>query len=301
VETSVERALDITRPFPDNSNLAGDIGRTAEAVLDQHYVFASWPIQELWDPGLVSRFAAGTDGLVAADYAPSVALSVTRPVSSNPLSVIVPTAVRVTAGRTLTRRADAVSGSHEVSVDASFAAPNVFGRLGTRPVFGFYDTDEILTNVAAGFDITPAGASRVEIDVEQQTQLLWLGGRSLEIVTSVAGGRETTADSAEADLQTRSVWTYAWSRGAPLLAGIERLAGPDGQTPMLDHSEALTVESRWVGTRSQHLTVTHTSVLRLDERGSISVHGGLGIGVVARDSPVVETGIRLGLEGSLRF
>jgi hypothetical protein len=182
-----------------------------------------------------------------------------------------------------------------VTSEVSLTAPNVLGRLGSSPFFGFYDTDEFITSAAATFRMQEDGQASIEIDLDQVTRLFWLSGESMTISTTVA------ADS-DGGIRATIEGEYLWARPATVLSRFDRVADLATDDATFDHAESVQLAGAWSDTASQTATIKHSTRLTITDRGSVSLYGGFGIGSTQKDDAVIFlTGIQLGIEGKLQF
>ena len=259
--------------------------------------YALWPIAELLSETYPSDTADLTDGLIEASYRPQIGLEYRRRVSSSPWSLIAPSTARLSAARPAMREEDSASSIYEIRADALAVAPNLFGRLGSHPVVGFYDTDEFQT----GLRVTARGGDGASwtsrIGVDQTIRLAWVDNRTLRLenVLSVAVPSENSAS-----LTSRLIW----KRRLPGVSQIPiplpaRLKGLDPATEIettveIDYSQGTT------STLISRLERSRTLVF--GRRGSIRLHGGLGAGTRETDGEhELLFGVRAGLEGRLEL
>jgi hypothetical protein len=295
-------ALRTTRT-PGSARFAEDLAQAGALVRAQQYAFFGVPLAELGGSAPLPEFTAATAGLPEARYAPFAGITVTRSIESRILSLLVPVSAEVRAERLLLRQQDSVTDTPGVRTDLSFVAPNLFGRLGTRPLFGFYDTDQYVTNLVTTVSRDTTDLVRVELDVDQETRLLWLDGHAVELLHSVqatfgpaAVAAETTVVDADATL------AFEW-RSPPLaLDGRPRLAALLGADAQVDHRESLRLRLKPIDGELFTAVLGHESVLSFDERGAITLHAGVGIGTSQPGGIRLLLGaLEAGIEGTLRF
>ncbi|MEE8440579.1 MAG: hypothetical protein V3S41_02565 [Spirochaetia bacterium] len=296
VTPSAGRAVTLHSRADHAPSFSADVSAAAAVLGMQTYLIAAWPVWELWDPRTATAFAGATTTFDTAQYLPSVAVEISRPIRSSPWSLVVPTNARVSASRELSRREDAVSEIRSVTTEISLTAPNVLGRLGSSPTFDFYDTDELITSAAATVRTEESGRTSVEIDVDQIARLFWLSGESLTINTAVA------ATGSGAEIRASIEGEFLWTRPAAVLSRFDRTAPLATDGASFDHTESIEVVGTWSNTASQIVTVKHATRLTLSDRGSVSLYGGFGIGSTQQeDTGIFFTGLQLGIGGKLQF
>jgi len=269
----------------------GDDALTSARLLREHpLLFAYWPGEAIVSSRYPSRSEELTAGLLAAAYRPVASVEFTRRISSSPWSLLLPTSAGASLARPAEREQDAFASRYEAGVDATFVAPNLFGRLGSAPLFRFYDTDEFQSSVAVEW--TDDGAQReTEVSYDGRVRLLWNLGASLSsqaVVTTLLGG----------DCDTRAAASLVWTRpvdGVPLPGRLESSVRSRERTTTLEIDYTARADSSIYG------RLVHESALAIGDGGTIRVHGGLGLGSErVGDERFGLAGLRVGVEGELR-
>ncbi|MFW5849574.1 MAG: hypothetical protein ACOCXN_07350, partial [Spirochaetota bacterium] len=296
VTLSLGRSGRVVEPASPRSGVAPEIGAVTALHAAHPVSVAMWPFWELADPDYPGRAASLTSGLVSARYRPEIALSVRRAIRSSPWSLLVPATTRLTLARPTERDRDAAHSEYAIVTEAFFVAPNLFGRLGTTPLFPFYDSDEYQTSArveVSGGDDAPW---ETQIGVDAEARLIWGSGHSLRVentlTTAFPSEDETTVTSTVAYLSERPVQALSWLPLPPLLGEAE-------QTFTLESS----LEFEYDAASERALgRLRHAATIHFEERGSIRLHGGVGLGVRgSAQSRETLLGLQLGIEGELRL
>jgi hypothetical protein len=190
-----------------------------------------------------------------------------------------------------------VRTGREIVTDAFFIAPNVFGRLGSNPVFGFYDTDEYQASVRVALSSDEATPWRADLGIDHDVRLIWMDGRSIRLESTFTGtfpsGDDTSVTSRLAYVTEAPTMRFGWLPVPVVLDSGDRT---------LARETALVVEYD-AGARSRLLgRVEHSSELIFGNNGSLRIFGGGGIGHQESDGRgELLLGVRIGIEGELRL
>ncbi len=295
--TGLSREIELTATGQPASTPAEDVARASSLLVEYPLFFEFFPVVDLASPRYITESASLTEGLLAATYRPTVSAELRRRITSSPWSLLIPTALRVSLARPAQRIDDAASTSYEASLDAAFIAPNLFGRLGTSPLFDFYDTDEYQSSVSITTGGGDEAAWDTEIDLDQRVRILWTSRGSLVLENTLSTG---LAPESETRLATGLAWKRPGDRNeSGRLPLPPRLAQLD-QT--LEHISRIEFDYRSQVDTAIFGRLRHESVLRLGEGGSIRAHGAVGVGTErAGDSRSVMLGVQIGIEGRLRL
>ncbi|MFW6291846.1 MAG: hypothetical protein ACOC7V_05905, partial [Spirochaetota bacterium] len=274
-----------------------DVAASAAMVADHPLVAAFVPFAELLADDYPDRVAGLREGLISARYRPSVTLEASRRITSSPWSLVVPTGVELSAARPAQRDLDAATSVYELSARSLFVAPNLFGRLGVRPLVSFYDSDEFQARARVELTGGDGAPWTSEIGVDQTTRLIWTDNRSVELETNATtvvpddGSTQVTARLAH----VRSLPTERF--GGPPLPRV--LTEADRR---IEHETSLTIEYDQTPGDRIVARVEHRTSLRFDDTGEIRLHGGFGAGTQTfAGEPGTLLGVRAGIEGRLRL
>jgi len=272
-----------------------ELGEISQLIGSTPVWYATAPLYELVDPNLPGDFVNATAGLESATYRPAVSLAVDRSIASRPLGLVLPVSLDIEFARPLTRELDSVAGHHEIVSRATFAAPNLFGKLGVRPLFGWYDTDEYVTSVSAR--LVRSQSWTTELDLDQRIRFLWQDGRSLVVRTAAAGvfsGGVTGTVSTEA--------TYSHTSPADRILAWERFAAIADGGAEFRHSESLYLSGSYQPEMQLTARYRHETILAVHDHGEIGLYAGAGIGVETVEAlTLFLTGFELGIHGRLQL
>jgi hypothetical protein len=277
---------DGTKPYP---------WETIEAVANDWstypFAFAAVPGSELFDNGLQAQFAELSDGLDYARYAPEVGAVVSRSIVSSPWSLVVPVVLEAVAARPLTREFDAVSSKRTLELSGQFIAPNLFGRLGSTPLFSFYDTDEYQTRVNALFERAQATGLQTTIRIDQKTELFWGTTRSVSAITEL-----TLTETDEWERELSLLLSYNWQSGYD---GVESRVLPEQGTFL--HTESAEIRLERTQREQSSILFRHSTAATLGENGVFSLFAGVGFSRVREPGDYWILGAEAGLELALTY
>ncbi len=297
VEISARREASIETEGAPRPTPADDLAAAAELVADYPLVVAFVPLAELFADDYPARSADLSRGLLASRYRPQLSVRARRGITSSPWSLLVPTGVELSAARPARRDLDAATSSYELSARALLVAPNLFGRLGVRPLFGFYDSDEFQSRARVEVTGGDGAPWTTEIGIDQSTRLIWTDDRSLEletVATTVVPDDGTTQLTIRlAHLRSRPTERFAGAFLPRVLAEADRT---------IEHESSLTVEYDQTPGDRLLARLEHATSLRFGEAGTIRLHGGFGAGTQTfAGKPGTLVGLRVGIEGRLRL
>jgi hypothetical protein len=296
------RTLSIRESRTPADSIGEEWSAIGRALGDASTWYSAMPGYELFDPGLPASFAAATTGLSDATYTPAVSLGVTRSISSAPISLVLPTTMTIELSRPNTRSLDTVTSRHELSTRLTYVAPNLFGSLGVHPLFGWYDTDEYVTNFSVRTTVE-SGVWRTELDVDQQSRFLWRDGRNVTVRTTAA---TAFGDATTGDVTAEGI--YHWESPADRLFEWKPLSRFADSGALFRHDESVVITAGFDSTDANGAwsrytgRLRHDSALALPGSGEIRLYGGIGLGV-ERDSgfSLFLLGGELGIEVDLRL
>jgi hypothetical protein len=132
-----------------------DGGKFFECVKDSFYAWKVFPGYSLFAPELADAVNEGLDNSPSANLAVYTAFTdhfsanLVLPAIYNLASFIVPSKAALRFERVLERKLDTRTDMLNISGSLGFSSINMFGKLGYRPLFNFYQTDEYSHSVEA--------------------------------------------------------------------------------------------------------------------------------------------------------
>jgi hypothetical protein len=305
---SVEIPFEVGR----NSQVTVSMSRTGVVLTDSHpaatatdqygelvrvpaslpIAFLHAPVYELIDPEFDTRFASHSAGSTLARYEPAMELAFRSPPRSSLFSLIIPSSASIAVRRTGNRVADAVRSAYSGELQTTFVSINQFGRMGIVPLFRFYDSDEFQTRLLVATDESTDNTWQHELQIDQQTLLLWNNGNRLESVFTLdlAFGRQSTHT-------LLATIEYDWrshERGRPA-------AGLIPSDVAIRQRERITAQVENGARSISSLGLFHETLFEIDENSSVSVFAGLSTGRVFAPTEALLVGFEAGVSGSLRF
>ncbi|HUX13032.1 MAG TPA: hypothetical protein VMW87_08370 [Spirochaetia bacterium] len=285
-----------------------DIAYYGRSISDQSYLFAAAPFYDLFSQPLAATFASESTGYAYALYEPGTSLQISRSIGSNWADLIVPNRVQVSVSRDLTRQADSVTDGNSVDIGLTYAAINLFGRLGAYPLFRFYRSEEITSSI----DLKLQTATT-------QTGLYWSLYHLLSTTVRVTEEDSLSLDnqftvSAQPETAYSDTGTAAfnWRTHPTAIFGIKKISDALASGAYVAHREAASIV--WnqtptvLGLTQSGLTLTleHDSGLHIPKMGEVSVFGKFGFGLTPystspSDGQIVSVGLQIGIKGQLQF
>ncbi|MBQ9238213.1 MAG: DNA polymerase IV [Treponema sp.] len=209
---------------PQGGNYTDDATRLAAAIRRRPWFFTAFPFYDLISAKLAAAVLSATDGdtgeNTSLSYSTLYSASWRRPPASPFIDLFVPSGMTLSLSRDI-RTALTVSDSYQLKLTAQFAAYDLFGSTGTRPVFKWYEQDEYISSFSIGM--------KIPRNVPKNTFLTFSGyvqtNFYLPSTGVLQGGAEATADT-EKNWNTRLslVWkrTSALNLAAALIAALSK-------------------------------------------------------------------------------
>lgn len=300
------RTLTLTDTIP-GAGFLDDLGSAGSLIAGQRLLYGAIPLWELFDPSLAAVFSLDTEELDSAHYGPDISLAMTRPISSDPWSLLIPTAASLSFSRRADRNADALRGETTFATRASFIAPNLFGRLGVLPVFDFYDSDEFISAALLSLTVGEGGMPvAVDGQLDLQQRYFWINQAKLDVDASIhATVEQTVTEGYRTAIQLTTNGDVVWESRLHELPFLTEMLPADTQLD-LEHTETINIvtDATAIGnpTATWSLTVVgrHTTELIIPDTGSIRVYAGLGAGGSrGQSSSSFYFGASFGIEGQI--
>jgi hypothetical protein len=307
---NIQGRLRSQRDISRSMNLAGDnigddMAQYGESLSDTSPLWREIPIYALFNSNLDSSMdsAVSNSGAQALDtmrFHEVLALNLLFPERYDALSLIVPVSHFTQLDRTMEQRMDTRLDVLTVSSGFGFTSTNLFGAMGTHPVFDFYRNDELRHSIT-GIISFPRGEEALwRIQAEQNILLFGFKGAELGIQNTytVNGGSASGWVDSFALLWTvpreQTLLSGLYSKGMEKMAGnshfpsLAELAKTDYERFfreslefVLDHSGEYSVYSFFLG---------HESVVRII--GSLTLTGFAKLGL-ERDEAAEATSLLL--------
>ena len=292
----------------------GDAGERAaddaEAFLaSQAEALSLWsqaPFAALASPAAGEAFGLAAAGSTSASFEDGIELAVDRGSAMGISSLFVPSLAKIGIRRNLTTRLDTASDALKYDLSLSFAAVNLFGKLGSSGVFDFYRSDEF--NHSASVAITTAKNEALEwtASLRQQAAFFGTGTSSLDLSNSVAFGSSAWSEGLIIGWKAThpksflsAVYSLA-SKGVSGASGSPALASLAKAEPKTERRESLELSVSDSSALTWKCAARHESIVRVDGRLSLSAFADLGISGGDRDAPVVAA-LSLGTSLALSF
>jgi hypothetical protein len=217
---------------------AGDVSQYGQSLSAAAPLWRRIPVFALFDPDLaeamdktLSNYGRNADN---ARFNEVLALSLFFPERYDWLSLVLPVSFLTQLDRTMDQRMDTRLDVFTISSVLGFSSINLFGAMGSLPVFRFYQSDELSHSLAGMISIPRSEDPRWRIQAEQTVNFSGFKGAELGLNNALTVSSTGWADS------FTLLWTIPAER--TLLAvfyhwGIKKIAG-SGYFPAIDELAA---------------------------------------------------------------
>ena len=168
--------------------LGDDLVHYGQSLSETSPLWKNVPVFALFNTGLGSDMENTRSNFIHKNLKPEnirfhelIALNLVFPERYDAFSLIVPVSHYIQFDRTMEQRMDTLLDVHTISSGFGFSSINLFGSMGTNPVFKFYRNDE-LRHAITGIVSIPAGENPIwRIQAEQNLRLFGFNGAELDI------------------------------------------------------------------------------------------------------------------------
>ncbi|MDR2144581.1 MAG: hypothetical protein LBP29_09450, partial [Treponema sp.] len=184
-------------------DLGEDLEQYGSDLSSSHPFWFSVPLYSIFDSRLENRLDETIGNYPAPEKTESthwneaLSLNLLFPERYDPLSLVVPVGLSSRIDRTLEQRLDTRLDVFTFSPTLNFSGINLFGSMGTAPLFRFYRNDEIRHSVSGVFSFPKTEEPVWRIQAEQNLGFFGFKGAELEIrnviTTSPTGWIESMA------------------------------------------------------------------------------------------------------------
>jgi hypothetical protein len=302
------RALALTTAESAGPAFAAEASSFGAAILGQGYLLTGIPFVEIFADPSAEVLALWPPGLREGAYAPAATLLFQRTYGSVPRDLLVPSLVEVSVGRAIDRTADLARSALYVRPRIVNRALNLFGKLGSVPLFPLFRTDEYSLGVSGSLEQEAGQPLQLALlSVEGSAMLSGFKGEELTIVETLR--REENDDAAQAPLaqlasetQLLYDWTFRPAQGVPL----KLLPAQVTREASFAHRESAVLTVRWQDAGAFHpfnLTLGHATSLVFPEHGYLKASAGMGMDLesLADGSFAFRIAVKLGVEAKLTF
>ncbi len=145
IEPEYKKFSTIENPLETDINFYSDTVESFSAIGSQNYYFTAVPVWEIFYPDFAEQFFAQSGSDSRTGYNPEMSFTVSRTIGSEPLDIIIPSALSIKVSRDLKREYDSTTDTVSINMETRSTALNVFGNLGTSSITDLYQTEEITT------------------------------------------------------------------------------------------------------------------------------------------------------------
>ncbi len=272
ITPSYSRLLKMSTEPSEDLFFTTDFMEAADNTLSQGYYFLSIPFYELFDQD-VTIFSTDSAGFTEAEYNPAFSLEVSRPSGNRVLDIFIPALVRLTADRSVKRQWDTLTDVKTYSLDLSSSVFNLFGQLGSKPLFSWYKTEEISSKTGVSVSIPSDSDAEFSTRWGQYLNFILSKDHSLSI--------ESDFNVTWLSLQVDGAVIASYSRKDPLEKGIKiPVIDPEGEAqPELTNAEKAVLKYSYTKDTAKSifsLSFNHGTDLAIGEKGTLSFNLGIG-------------------------
>ena len=293
------RGYSNTSPLSGDGTYGEDIRRYFHEISTSRHIYSLIPFLELFYPKSAVLFLESTEGLLSAEYSPSMFLELTRPYGSFLYDVFVPSLISFTLQRDLTREEAGPLDSTLYDITLRSTALNLFGQFGAYSLTDFYKTDEFNTSISWALDHDNFEKTN-GISLVVQHLLLFFGRNDVEFKMDNRFSR--TWDISTGFSENISV-SYTWRNRKDLGFTIPEYFPVLSDSPFFQHTEGL--ELMIEGSKQEDKTsgfsllLSHSTSLVLPDAGDLRAL--LSLGFDKASSAPFLLGIQGGLEAHFSF
>jgi hypothetical protein len=170
-------------------SIEDDIALYGESLADSSALWLSIPVYAIFDPHLESVL----DSTVRQDadntlFKEILALSLQFPERYDPLSLLIPVSFLTQVDRSLEQRLDTKLDVLTLSSSLGFSGTNLFGAMGSTPLFKMYRNDEFRHSLAGIFSFPRSEDPLWRLQAEQNMGFFGFEGAILEAVNTITVG-----------------------------------------------------------------------------------------------------------------
>jgi hypothetical protein len=195
----IRGALRSERTFRRSENdygkdLGEDIERYGSGFSASSPLWSSVPIYSIFDPALennldktIANYAV-PEKIENTHWNEALSLNLFFPERYDPFSLIIPVSLSSQIDRTLEQRLDTRLDVVTFSPTLNFSGINLFGAMGTTPIFYFYRNDEFRHSIAGVFSFPKSEDPVWRLQAEQDLRFFGAEGAELEIRNTFTTG-----------------------------------------------------------------------------------------------------------------
>ena len=304
-----KKQLNITDTTNTNNNFFTDTSESIMNIGTQNYYFKGIPFWEILYPEFASVFYEETIKQTHAEYTPNFSIGFSRLAGSRIKDIFIPTGIDLNLYRNLNRDFDSLTDSLNINFETRATALNIFGRLGTTPIFNWYQTEEITNFLALGGEFRSYETELFKDPVFSLNYSLYLNF-SLSKKDSIDFQSSHNWEWAPSKWNSSSSGSYNWQiiPEKVIIIPIFYDEKKDDK-PYFEHKEKLTLSTNMDFEQKENsftLTVNHSTDLLFTDKGNISIFAGIGfdqksITISDITSEYYLIGIEAGISAMLTF
>ncbi|RKX85417.1 MAG: hypothetical protein DRP58_05880, partial [Spirochaetes bacterium] len=264
---------------PDtDTNFITDISESAQNITSQKY-YTGIPIWEIFYPDFGIQFKNLSVNEKNAEYIPQLSLDFSRLSGSNPVDLVIPSTLNIGILRNLKRDFDSVTDALKINIETRSTALNLFGNLGTKPLFKWYQTEEITNILAVEGEFKSYMTELLNDPVFSLNYSLYLNfSLSQKNSIEIQSNHNLTYDPFI--LNSSSSGSYNWQVIPDNMIQIPLFHEEDSNNkPYFEHKEKVTISTLSnfnLKNNSFTITMNHSTDLIFTDKGNISIFAGFG-------------------------
>jgi hypothetical protein len=271
-----KKPISITDTTTNNNNFLTDTGESIQNIGSQLYYFSGFPIWEILFPDSGVQFTNSTANRKNAEYSPEFSLEFLKTSGSDTLDIFIPSSVNFILSRTLNRDFDSVTDSLAVNLKTKATALNIFGKLGTTPIFTWYQTEEITSVFAITGEYRSYMSEIFKDPLFTMNYSLYLNF-SLDKVSSLSFETNHSLVWLPVNWYSSTSASYKWVYTPEKVLNIPLLGEEENSS--FEHNEKITLSTDLKTNQNEFIytvTADHITKLILSDKGNISAFAGLG-------------------------
>ncbi len=278
-----------------------ECGSYAGIIGSQAYLLTAIPYAELFQAGIADLAPAWADASKAS-YEPKATFSIQRGYGSRLWDLFVPSSVDVSMARRAKKDGNLSSTELTIAPRLANHALNLFGQLGSTPLFSFARTDEYGLSMAASIVSGDLSTFRLEgMTVDLYASLEGFNEDSLTLTHSFQWAQEESVNMSDTT-RLELDWTFRPKGGLQIPLLSKELA----ESAFLSNGEAVEAVFRYTDASAYHActaVLEHSTSLVFPKNGSIKAKARLGYDLedLLTGSFASRIGVIFELEAKLTF
>jgi len=275
-----KKTLGNIRNLITDNNFFTDTEESFKNLETQSYYYTGFPLWEIFSPKFGIHFKDSTIAERNAVYTPEFSLVFSRLPGSGIKDIFLPSTFSLFFSRNLKRDFDSASDNVNVKLESKSTALNIFGKLGTNPLFKWYQTEEITNILTITGEFGNYSTNIFSDPVFNLNYILFLN-LSVNKQDSIQFESNQKFSWLPAIWKNNITASYTWEVIPNKAIKIPLFQSTKNRSkPYFEHSEKIiwsTSSDYSLNTSTFTLTIKHSTNLIFKDRGNISIFADLGI------------------------